>query len=149
MSARLLDVNVLIALLDSAHAHHRAAVRWFSSGAARDGWATSPITENGFIRIVSHPSYPNLRLSPALASESLERFRKAFPRSYRFWPDDIMLTDGSRFDLRVLTGAQQMTDVYLAGLAFRNKGRLATFEKSVAWRAVLGADAGVVERIAG
>jgi len=69
MSVRLLDVNVLIELLDSAHVRHEAAVRWFRSGAAREGWASAPITENGFVRIASHPSYPNMRLTPALASE--------------------------------------------------------------------------------
>jgi len=32
----LLDVNVLIALLDSGHVHHRQAHRWLADNAPRD-----------------------------------------------------------------------------------------------------------------
>ena len=42
----LLDVNVLIALFDADHISHRAAVGWFSVNAI-NGWASSPITQNG------------------------------------------------------------------------------------------------------
>ena len=125
----------------------KTAVRWFRSGAAREGWASAPITENGFIRIVSHPSYPNMRLTPALACESLERFKQGFPKAYRFWPDEVTLTDGTLFDLTRLTGAQRTIDIYLAGLAFRKNGRMATLERSLVWQAVRGAEAGLIERI--
>ena len=147
MSVRLLDVNVLIAILDSAHVHHEAAARWFRSVGAREGWATAPITENGFIRIVSHPSYPNIRLTPARAAESIERLRRAFPKTYRFWPDEVTLTDRKLFDLGVLTGPQQTTDAYLAGLAFRKNGRIATLDRNLVWQAVRGAEAGLIEHI--
>lgn len=147
MSVRLLDVNVLISLLDSAHVHHDLAVKWFRAVAAVEGWATSPITENGFIRVVSHLSYPNLRLTPALAAESLARFKAGFPGIHRFWADEISLTETALFDLTVLTGSRHTTDAYLAGLAFRRGGRLATLDGGIPWRAVRGADAGLVERI--
>jgi hypothetical protein len=148
MSVRLLDVNLLIALLDSAHAHHAAAVAWFNQVAAIDGWATCPLTENGLIRVVSHVSYPNLRLSPALAAESLATFKAAFPGVHRFWPDEISLSDATLFDLSVLTGSRQTTDAYLAGLALHNRGILATMDGGIPWRAVRGATAALVERIA-
>jgi len=54
----LLDVNVLIALIDSSHVSHELAHDWF----AREGrscWATCPITENGLVRIIANPKYPN------------------------------------------------------------------------------------------
>lgn len=51
----LLDVNVLIALFDSAHIHHVQAHEWFSKNAFQ-GWVTCPVTENGLLRILSHPS---------------------------------------------------------------------------------------------
>jgi hypothetical protein len=54
----LLDVNVLIALLDSDHASHDSAINWFAKH-AREGWASCPITQNGCIRIMSNPGYPN------------------------------------------------------------------------------------------
>ena len=147
MTVRLLDVNVLVGLLDSAHVHHDAALAWFRTVAAKEGWATCPLTENGLIRVVSHLSYPNLRLSPAQAAESLALFKAGFPAVHRFWPDAISLTDSAIFDLAVLTGSRQTTDAYLAGLAFRNGGRLATLNGGIPWRAVRGADARLVERI--
>jgi uncharacterized protein len=147
MIVRLLDVNVLISLLDSAHIHHTPAVAWFRSVAAMEGWATSPSTENGFIRIVSNISYPNLRLTPAVAAASLTQFKSGFPGKYHFWPDGISLADPAIFDLEVLTGSRQITDAYLAGLAFRNGGRLTTLDGGVGWRSVRGADPKLVEKI--
>lgn len=121
---------------------------WFRTVAAVEGWATSAIKENGFVRIVSHLSYPNLRLTPALAAESLARFKAGFPGIHRFGADEISLTETALFDLSVLTGSRQTTDVYLAGLAFRHGGRLTTLDSGIPWRAVRGAEAGLVERIA-
>ncbi len=147
MSISLLDVNVLVSLLDSAHQHHALAVTWFRTVAVAKGWATCPITENGFIRIVSHRSYPNLQLTPAMAASSLAQFKSGFPATHTFWEDEVSLTDKAIFDLSILTGARQTTDVYLAGLAFRKRGRLATLDGGVAWRAIRGANAGLVDHI--
>ncbi len=144
---RLLDVNLLISLLDSAHVHHAAVVEWFRSVATVEGWATSPITENGFIRIVSQVSYPNLRLTPGMASVSLASFKASFEGIHNFWPDEISLTDASLFDLSILTGSRQTTDAYLAGLAHRKGGRLATVDGGIAWRAVRGAKAELIDNI--
>ena len=47
----LLDVNVLIALLDSDHTSHVVALSWFEKH-AREGWASCPITQNGCVRIM-------------------------------------------------------------------------------------------------
>ena len=147
MSVRLLDVNVIISLLDSAHVHHGLAVEWFDRTAAKQGWSTCPITENGFIRIVSHMSYPNMRMTPGLAAQSLNTFQAAFRGSFRFWPDDVSLADSTLFDLHRLTTSGQTTDAYLAGLAFRKGGRLATLDRGIQWRTIRGADAALVERI--
>ena len=51
----LLDVNLLISLAWPNHVHHASALAWFG---ARDGqpWATSPVTEAGFVRVSSNPS---------------------------------------------------------------------------------------------
>jgi predicted nucleic acid-binding protein len=53
----LLDVNLLIALFDPAHVHHEAAHGWFARN-GKDCWATCPLTENAFVRILSNPAYP-------------------------------------------------------------------------------------------
>ena len=68
----LLDVNVLIALLDADHSLHPSASEWFASR-ARAGWASCPITQNGCVRIMSHPGYPNALSVRAVT----ERLREA------------------------------------------------------------------------
>ena len=54
----LLDVNVLIALLDGSHIYNRLVTDWLERNIDA-GWASSPITQNGCIRILSQPNYPN------------------------------------------------------------------------------------------
>ena len=51
----LLDINVLVALFDPDHVHHELAHDWFADNRTR-GWATCPITENGFGRVLSNPA---------------------------------------------------------------------------------------------
>lgn len=92
-------------------------------------------------------SYPNLRLTPAMAARSLADLKRNFAESHRFWVDEVSLTDSEFFDLDVLTGSRQVSDAYLAGLAFRNRGRVATLDTSIAWRAVRGATVDLVDRL--
>ena len=54
----LLDVNVLIALLDENHTHHATVSDWFADH-IEHGWASCPLTQHGYVRIVSQPRYPN------------------------------------------------------------------------------------------
>jgi predicted nucleic acid-binding protein len=56
----LLDVNVLIALIDSRHESHRLARTWFL-GERQIRWATCPLTENGVVRILSGSGYRKRR----------------------------------------------------------------------------------------
>jgi predicted nucleic acid-binding protein len=51
-----LDVNLLVALFDPDHIHHETAHDWFSDNAS-DGWATCPMTENGFVPVLANPAY--------------------------------------------------------------------------------------------
>lgn len=130
----LLDVNVLIALLDADHSLHVRATEWFS-GHARSGWASCPITQNGCLRIMSHPGYPNALSVRAV----LERLRKATESAYHeFWPDEISLLDPRVADAARVHGPRQITDVYLLALAVRHGGRFVTFDASVAADAVRG-----------
>jgi hypothetical protein len=82
-----------------------------------------------------------------MAAASLARLRSGFSGIHRFWADDASLTDSGTFDLAVLTGSRKTTDTYLAGLAFRKGGRFATLDGSIPWRAIRGADEGLIERI--
>ena len=131
MTVYLLDVNVLLALCDSLHVHHEAAHRWFEEY-GRTAWATCPITENGFVRIASHPSYPN-RPGDVIAVLAILQ-RLCAVADHRFWMDELALRD------ILLPGATlthaQVTDVYLLGLAARKGGKLATFDRHIPTAAV-------------
>lgn len=133
----LLDVNVLIALLDADHTSHRSALAWFSDHAS-DGWASCPITQNGCVRIMSHPGYPNARS----VLEIVQRLRAATAdQTHQFWPDSQSLLDERLIDATRVHGPRQLTDVYLLALAVKNGGRLVTFDASIAIGAVRGAKA--------
>lgn len=133
MSAYLLDVNVLIALSDPMHVYHEAAHRWFSSE-AESAWATCPITENGFVRITSHTSYPNRPGDAVVVLDLLRRF--CSHPGHRFWPGSVSLRQILPAD-RAFTHAQ-VTDAYLLGLAVQQSGRLATFDRRLAAAVVPG-----------
>jgi toxin-antitoxin system PIN domain toxin len=136
MSVALLDVNVLVALFDPAHPNHEDAHLWFGRGRKR-GWATCPITVNGCIRVLSNPAYPTVDASPADVASRL-RALCASP-DHTFWSDSVSLLDETLFRPRMMTGHQKITDVYLLGLAVRHGGRLATFDRSIPVKAVVGA----------
>jgi uncharacterized protein len=130
----LLDVNVLVALFDPHHIHHDAAHDWFAEN--RDaGWATCPITETGFVRVVSHPAY-GLGERVETATARLRAFCDS--GGHQFWRDAISLRD-EIFDLSRAGSAKQLTDIYLLGLAVNRKGRLATLDRTIPVSAVRGA----------
>ena len=131
----LLDVNVLIALLDSDHASHAHATHWFAAN-GKEGWASCPITQNGCIRVMAHPNYPNALPVSALVGRLAEA---AGQPQHEFWPDDASLLDGETADPARIHGPGQLTDVYLLALAVKHRGRLVTFDQSIAIEAVRGA----------
>ncbi len=128
----LLDVNVLIALLDAAHTQHTVAHAWLRANIGL-GWASCPITQNGVVRIMSQPAYPQA-ISPARAADLL---RGATATSHhQFWADEISLLDSSRIDTGRVHGPRQITDAYLLALAVHRRGRFVTFDSAVAPNAV-------------
>ncbi len=129
----LLDVNVLIALLDPAHIQHDAAHEWFATHGRRS-WATCPLTENGVLRIVGHPRYPNSPGTPSAVAPLIVGLR-ALP-GHVFWPDDISLLDSEKFDMAHLLSSGQVTDSYLLALAYAHGGQLATFDRRLVTTAV-------------
>lgn len=118
----LLDGNVLVALADSAHVHHDAAVKWFASVAAP--FATCPITQGTLIRMLLQF---NAVADVAEAVRFLDRFT-AHP-NHRFWPDSLAYADISWHGV---LGHRQVTDAYLSALARHRGGRIATFDKGLA-----------------
>ena len=134
----LLDVNVLIALIDPAHVGHDAAHRWFEDQ-GHTAWASCPMTENGVIRIVGHPKYPNSPGSPAAVAAIVVGLR--FLPGHVFWPDDISLLEAEQVDPNQILTSGQVTDSYLLSLAIAHGGRLATFDRRLSVKAVRGGKA--------
>ena len=134
----LLDVNVLLALFDPAHIHHEIAHDWFAQRGS-SGWATCPLTENGFLRNAAAISKTQDPMSVAEIVEGLQTFTSN--ARHRFWADEISLLDERRFDAELVLGHRQLTDVYLLGLAVKHKGALATFDRKIPLPAVKGARA--------
>lgn len=131
--AFLLDVNVLVALFDPAHVHHDPAHEWFAS-VGQSAWATCPLTENGVLRIVGNPRYPNSPGSPAAVVSLLAKLR-SLP-GHVFWADNISLMQSSLIDPTRLLSSSQVTDTYLLALALANNGQLATFDRRLVADAV-------------
>ncbi len=118
----LLDGNVLVALIDRAHVHHEAAVRWF--GEQTGLFATCPITQGTLMRML-------LRFGAAPdghAAASVLRALAGHPR-HVFWPDDLGYAD---IGWAGVLGHRQVTDRYLVALARHHGGRVATFDRGLA-----------------
>lgn len=135
MTTFLLDVNVLIALIDPAHMQHDQAHDWFSRVGKRS-FATCPITENGLLRIIGHPKYPNSPGPPSSVAPSLAAMR-TLP-GHHFWPDKISIADDMHIDVGLLSSHSRVTDSYLLALARAHGGRLASMDQRLAVDAVPG-----------
>lgn len=135
-SVALLDVNVLVALFDPAHVHHEIAHDWFADH-REQGWATCPLTENGFLRTAGTVAGASEFVTVAALADRLRTFRSS--GHHEFWPDDLSLLDERLFDTERARGHQQLTDVYLLGLAVKRRGTLVTFDRKVQLATVKGA----------
>ena len=132
----LLDINVIIALLDANHSLHHSARSWLAAHLMH-GWASCPITENGVIRILSQPAYPN----PQPHTLVVQRLQEAQQNAdHAFWPDDISPTRHDAIQWKHVLGHRQLTDAYLLALAVRHNGRLVTFDQRISLSTVKGAE---------
>lgn len=147
MTARLLDVNVLIALAWPNHVHHEVAQRWFAA-VGQKAWASCPLTQLAFVRISSNPRIVSAAVSPRQAARLLAAVT-AQP-GHEFWPDTLELAGVAEFSSLALVGHRQVTDAYLVALARSHGGRLATLDRGVADLVANATErAGVIELIGG
>jgi uncharacterized protein len=128
----LLDINVLIALLDTDHSLHVPATGWFNSNAHK-GWASCPITQNGCVRVMSNPGYPGA-LPVRAVVERLAMATKTL--LHEFWPDDVSLLDPKLLDPSRIHGPRPITDLYLLALAVKHGGSFVTFDRLISTDAV-------------
>jgi toxin-antitoxin system PIN domain toxin len=138
VSAALVDVNVLIALLDRRHVHHEQAHGWFAASHAA-GWATCPLTQNAVLRILGQPRYPNTPGPPAVVAPLVAELIRH--PNHQFWPDALSLLTERGVDPSRLLEAGQVTDAYLLALAVHNGGTLVSFDRRLAPSAVAGGQA--------
>jgi predicted nucleic acid-binding protein len=119
VSTYLLDANVLIALTLNDHEHHQRAAAW---AAGETLMALSPVVEGALTRFLIR-----LGQSPAAATALLDGLYGS--GRVQFWADDLSYRDT---DLTHVMGHRQVTDAYLASLAAKNAGMLATFDQALA-----------------
>lgn len=135
----LLDIGVLIARADPGHQFHTDASAWLRKQ-RQLVIATCPLTENGFLRIYGHPSYPGGPGSPEGAAKDLAILRNR--GDHRFFPDAISLLDRS-VSLKG-TGASQLTDLYLLALAVHQSAKFVTLDDRVPAHLVKGGTSALV-----
>ncbi|ULP48849.1 TA system VapC family ribonuclease toxin [Mycolicibacter virginiensis] len=132
----LLDVNVLLALLDRDHVDHERARTWLDTEIDH-GWASCAITQNGFVRIISQPRYPN----PVTPNYAIGMLAQATgTRYHQFWTCAVSVLDADVVDPARVHSSKQVTDAYLLALAVANDGRFVTFDQSIALTTVPGAE---------
>lgn len=120
----LLDVNVLFALAEPAHVHHRTVMKWFNTPSL--DWGLCAFSEAGFLRVATNPKSGSYTVEDA--AEVLKGL--ATHPGYRYWPITAgWLTLAAPFRERVF-GHQQITDAFLLGLAVKEHGVLVTLDKA-------------------
>ena len=118
----LLDGNVLVALVVDSHVHHDRAHRWFAT-LVRDRFATCPFTQGTLLRV--HMKVAADR-SAAAAWQALRDL--AAHANHDWWDGSLDFLDVPH---RNLQGSGQVTDAWLAELARRRGGRLATLDSAL------------------
>jgi uncharacterized protein len=107
--------------------HHGEAHSWFRKSRQK-GFATCPLTQLAFLRLSSNPKFTKEAVSPRTALALLDRITRL--DEHVFWPG-VLSCQEAMDDAELIAGHQQLTDLYLLGLARSNDGVLATFDRSV------------------
>lgn len=135
----LLDVNVLLALAWPQHVHHATATAWFDADDEL-AWATTALTELGFVRVSANPAFVDEAVTPAEAVRLLVELT-GHGRHER-WTDDLPLDDPGTSWNDVVTH-RQVTDARLLALARHAGGRVVTFDQGM--RSLAGGDGELVD----
>ncbi|CAJ1581929.1 TA system VapC family ribonuclease toxin [[Mycobacterium] wendilense] len=116
----LLDSNMLIALVVAEHVHHDVAAEWLS--ASDTTFATCPITQGSLVRFLLRSGK-----AAAVARDVVRAVQEA--DRHEFWHDSVSFVD---VPVDGVIGHRQVTDAYLAELARRRHGQLATLDSGLA-----------------
>lgn len=123
----LLDVNALVALGFFQHEFHERVAGWVRGLNSKGTMelATCPITELGFVRVLTQA--PQYGFGISQARDLLLQLKAARAVKFIFIPDDH---DISRLPAWVKT-ARQTTDGHLSQLAKAKGGILATLDRQI------------------
>ena len=105
---------------------------WFNRN-LEQGWASCPLTQNGYLRIRSQPGYPR---PLSLAEAHAQLLGATSTQHHQFIADDISLLDSALVDFSGVSGPGQLTDVYLLALAVAHNARLVTLDRRIPISAV-------------
>lgn len=120
----LLDGNALVAMSLPGHPHHERVHQWLGSLEENDSIATCPITEGTLLRLhMRFAADPSSAAAWAMLASIQEH-----PR-HIFWPENFSYSEVPHDRL---TKHAQLTDAWLAELARRQKGRVATLDEEFA-----------------
>ena len=119
----LLDGNVLVALRLDSHLHHDRVHRWFATPGL-NRFATCVLTQGTLLRVHMKTAKDT---SAAAAWQALKEMT-AHPK-HEWWDDAVSFLDVPH---RHLQGSAQVTEAWLAELARRRNGRLATLDSALA-----------------
>lgn len=128
MNKYLLDVNLLVALFYEGHDAHAKVTKWFRNREIKD-WVLCPLTESGFVRIVTKPKFANPPVRITDAMEMLRAMSKL--HGYRYLTIDSQWIDLVAPFADRLFGHQQITDSYLLGMAIKHRSILVTLDKAI------------------
>lgn len=121
----LLDVNAIVAFGHTEHEFHARVAAWAAKMAQKDvpQFFTSPITELGFVRIMSQAYGATVNQAQAL----LLKLKESEQYEFSFLVDD---DDASKLPSWVVL-AKHTTDGHLLELAKANGCQLATFDANI------------------
>lgn len=123
------DVNVLVALAWPNHVHHQAARQWFDDH-HRDGWATCPLTESGFVRVSANRRVMPIATTPPQAIRLLSEMTGL--EGHTFWTDETSIARSRWIAAEMLVGHGQVTDAHILAVTLSHGGRLVTFDGGIA-----------------
>lgn len=125
----LLDVNCLLAIAWPNHQHHDLVINWFRAQSEL-GWQTCTVTELGFVRLSSNPSFTSKHVRPPEAVKLLTELKKQGKHSFLESPSPTTFGNMQNDSIQ---GHRQTTDSYLLSLAARSKTKLVTLDKRVTY----------------
>ena len=121
----LLDVNTLVALGHTLHAHHAQAGHWLKSvtpTAAAIG--TCAITELGFVRVSVQAG---LQPDVGTALQALAKLKASSPVKVEFWPDGLGVDRLPKY----VKKPADLTDGHLLELALEHNAQLVTLDGKI------------------